>query len=130
MYKSCSRCGKIHDSIFKCNFGKVYIGGDERKLRSSYDWTKKSKEIRDSAQYLCEVCRDEGVYTYSGLEVHHIEKLKDRQDLLLDRDNLIVLCTRHHKDADAGKLSKDYLRKLVENRDRENIPVGSEDSIG
>ena len=130
MYKSCSRCGKIHDSRFKCNFGKVYRGGDERKLRSSYDWTKKSKEIRDSAQYLCEVCRDEGVFTYSGLEVHHIEKLKDRQDLLLDRDNLIVLCTRHHKDADAGKLSKDYLRKLVENRDRENIPVGSEDSIG
>lgn len=124
MFKACSRCGKIHDSRFKCNVGKVYAGGEERKLRSSYDWTKKSKETRASAQYLCEVCRAEGVYTYEGLEVHHIEKVKDNKDRLLDDNNLIVLCVKHHKDADAGKLSKDYLRKLAENRGEENIPVG------
>lgn len=125
MFKACSRCGKIHDSRFKCNAGKTFTGGEERKLRSSYDWTKKSKEMRESAQYLCEVCRDEGRYTYEGLEVHHIEKLKDNKDRLLDDDNLIVLCVKHHKDADAGRLSKDYLKKLAVGRDRENIPEGS-----
>lgn len=124
MFKSCSRCGKIHDSRFKCNVGKVYTGGDERKLRSSYDWTKKSKEIRESAQYLCEVCRDKGVYTYDNLEVHHIEKVRDNKDRLLDDNNLIVLCVKHHKDADAGRLDKDYLRKLAESRGREESPMG------
>ena len=81
--------------------------------------------MRASAQYLCEVCRDEGRYTYEGLEVHHIEKVKDNKDRLLDDNNLIVLCVKHHKDADAGRLSKDYLKKLAVGRDRENIPEGS-----
>ena len=124
MFKACSRCGKIHDSRFKCNVGKVYTGGEERKLRSSYDWTKKSKEIRESAQYLCEVCRDKGIYTYEGLEVHHIDKVKDNKDKFLDDNNLIVLCVKHHKDADAGRLDKDYLRKLAESRGREESPMG------
>lgn len=116
MYKACSKCGKIHDSRFKCSVGKTYTGGEERKLRSSYDWTKKSKEIRDSAQHLCEVCRDRGVYTYDNLEVHHIEKVKDHSDLLLDDNNLICLCVRHHKEADAGLLDKDYLKRLAVQR--------------
>lgn len=124
MFKACSRCGKIHDSRFKCNVGKVYTGGEERKLRSSYDWTKKSKEIRESAQYLCEVCRDKGIFTYENLEVHHIDKLRENKDKFLDDNNLIVLCVEHHKQADAGRLSKEYLRKLAEDRGRENIPVG------
>ena len=124
MFKACSRCGKIHDSRFKCNAGKIFTGGEERKLRSSYDWTKKSKEMRASSNYLCEVCRDEGRYTYEGLEVHHIEKVKDNKDRLLDDNNLIVLCVKHHKDADAGRLDKDYLRKLAENRGREESPMG------
>ena len=118
MFKACSRCGRIHPKDFKCNFGKIYTGGEERKVRSSYAWTKKSKQMRDSAQYLCEVCKDEGRYTYEGLEVHHIEKVKDNKDLLLDDNNLIVLCVKHHKDADAGRLSKDYLKALAEHRER------------
>lgn len=123
MYKSCSRCGKIHDTRFKCNVGKEYRGGKERELRSSYAWTKKSRETRENAQHLCEVCRDMGIYTYDNLEVHHIEKVRDNKDRLLDDSNLIVLCVQHHKDADAGKLKKDYLKKLVEKREKES-PVG------
>lgn len=66
---------------------------------------------------MCEVCRDQGVYTYDGLEVHHIRKLKDAPDLLLDDRNLICLCTYHHKEADAGRISVDYLTKLVNGRE-------------
>lgn len=124
MFKACSRCGKIHDSRFKCNAGKIFTGGEERKLRSSYDWTKKSKEIRESAQYLCEVCRDKGIYTYENLEVHHIDKIRENKDKFLDDNNLIVLCVEHHKQADAGKLSKEYLRKLAESRGEKESPVG------
>ena len=117
MYKACSRCGKIHDSRFNCNVNKVFTGGIEREMRSRNVWTKKSQEIRERANYLCEVCRDKGAYTYEGLEVHHIEKIVDRQDMFLDDQNLICLCVEHHKQADRGDLSKDYLRSLVQRRE-------------
>ena len=118
MYKSCSKCGKIHDTRFKCNTNRIYKSGEERKLRSLYSWTQKSKEIREKANYLCEVCRDHNVYTYDNLEVHHIEKLKDNSDLLLDNLNLVCLCQEHHKQADSGQISKEYLRKLAEDREK------------
>ena len=92
MYKSCSRCGKIHPSDHKCTVGREYTGGNERKLRSTYAWTLKSQEIRERANHLCEVCRDQNIYTYNNIEVHHIEKVKDDESLLLDDNNLICLC--------------------------------------
>ena len=117
MYKSCSRCGKIHPQNFKCTQGKVYDGGTERKLRQSRRWTEKSEEIRERANYLCEVCRDKGIYTYKNLEVHHIIKIRDDESLLLDNYNLICLCQMHHKDADRGNIDADYLRELAKNRE-------------
>ena len=92
-------------------------------MRSTYRWTLKSKEIREKANYLCEVCRAEGVYTYDNLEVHHIVKVKDDNDLLLDNYNLICLCQEHHKQADENSagggrgLSPDYLRELAKQRE-------------
>lgn len=117
MYRACSRCGQIHDSNYKCNKGKVYNGGIERKLRSSYAWASKSLEIRAKANYLCEVCRDHQVYTYDNLEVHHIVRVVDDKDKLLDDYNLICLCVEHHKEADKGKIDKDYLLKLAKIRE-------------
>ena len=116
----CSRCGKIHKKGFICPKAKrIYEGGTERKLRSSYAWTEKSKEIRERAHHLCEVCRDEGAITYDGIEVHHIIKVKDNNDLLLDDNNLICLCAAHHRQADNGEIDKDYLRSLALSRDKE-----------
>ena len=119
MFKSCSKCGKIHASTFKCNSRDYsrYKDKDERKLRSRHAWTMMSKEIRSRANHLCEVCRDQGVYTYKGLEVHHIEKVKDNKNLFLDDNNLICLCIEHHKLADQGEIDSDYLRKLVSQRE-------------
>ena len=125
MYKACSKCGKIHDSRQQCKSFRVYQTTNERALRSTSRWKEKSLEIRERANWLCEVCRDQGVYTYDGLEVHHIEKIKDRKDGLLDDSNLICLCVEHHKLADAGKIDKEYLRKLAEVRDQKVSPVGS-----
>ena len=124
MFRACSKCGKVHPVGVKCDVGRRYSGGQERKLRSSWDWQKKSLEIRDKAQHLCEVCRDNGVYTYKGLEVHHIDKVKDNPDRLLDDGNLVCLCVEHHKMADKGDLSKEYLSKLAEIREKRDAPMG------
>ena len=113
MFKACSRCGKIHDTRYRCNAGKTYQRTTERTLRNKNVWHKKSQEIRDKADHLCEVCRDHNVYTYNNLEVHHIEKLRDRQDLLLDDLNLVCLCQEHHKQADSGQIDKNYLKGLA-----------------
>ena len=117
VFKACSRCGKIHDAGFHCIKGKTYQSTKERELRSRYVWTKKSQEIREKANHLCEVCRDQNVYTYDNLEVHHIDKLRDREDLYLDDHNLICLCVEHHKQADDNELDKDYLFSLASARE-------------
>ena len=114
--KSCSKCGKIHARGYKCNVGRIYGKTSENKLRSSYAWTKKAKQIKADAMGLCEVCRAQGLYTYDGLEVHHITKLSEDHNGLLDDDNLITLCVHHHKQADAGEIDADYLKKLVKYR--------------
>lgn len=120
MFKSCTRCGKIHDVKHKCKVKneRKYNYSEVHKLRITTAWENKSKEIKTRAGYLCEVCKAEGAYNYKGLETHHIEKLKDNPAKLLDDDNLIVLCTFHHKMADCGMLEPEYLRKLANIRDK------------
>ena len=117
IWKACSRCGKLHPIGHTCNVGKVFKGGEERKLRATNRWHEKSREIRERANNLCEVCRDENVYTYDNLEVHHIEKLRDRDDLLLDNYNLICLCQFHHHLAERGDIDKEYLLRLARERE-------------
>lgn len=114
--KSCSKCGKIHPRGFKCSASRLYIKTNDDKLRSKYAWTKKAKQIKNDANGLCEVCKAQGVYTYDNLEVHHITKLRDDPNGLLEDDNLICLCVYHHKQADAGEISADYLKRLVKVR--------------
>ena len=121
MFKSCSKCGKIHDSNYKCNVGRIFTGGDERKLRSTYSWTKKSEEIRERANHLCEVCKDKGIITFKDVEVHHIVKVKDDESKLLDNENLICLCQEHHKQADKGLIETEYLLRLAMQREQGNI---------
>lgn len=118
-FYSCKYCGRIHPVGYECpkKPKRKYNGGEERKLRSTYAWAQKSKEVREKAQGLCEVCRDKGIYTYKGLEVHHIDKVREDKGKLLDDSNLICLCTEHHKEAESGKLSKDYLRGLAKKRE-------------
>ena len=121
MYKACPYCNRIHPVGYICPKKPkrtIFRGGEERKLRSSNAWTKKSIEIREKAQGLCEVCRDQGLYTYTGLEVHHIVKVSEDKARLLDNYNLICLCTDHHKQAEQGKLDKEYLRKLARKREQ------------
>ena len=122
MYKTCQRCGRIHPANYTCNVGRkkrhYNYHYEESNLRNTTAWVYKAREMKARANYLCEVCRDEGVYNYGGLEVHHIVTLKEDPSKLLDDDNLITLCISHHKLADAGMIDKGYLRKLADAREK------------
>lgn len=122
-YYACSRCGKIHPKGYVCKVGvqkkRYKYSYAEAKLRSKSVWTEKSKQVREDAHYLCEVCKDKGIYNYRNVEVHHIEKLKDRPDLLIEDSNLICLCKDCHRLADAGMIDKNYLKQLALKRIRE-----------
>ena len=100
-----------------CQSKRIAFGGNERKLRSTNSWKEKSKEIRERANHLCEVCRDQGEITFDTLEVHHITKLSENETLLLDNYNLICLCTHHHKQADNNLIDKNYLLRLARQRE-------------
>ena len=115
--KACGRCGGFHPIGYKCTKGKEYNGGQERKLRNLNAWHKKSTEIRERANYLCEVCRDKGRYVYNGIEVHHIRKLKDYPEGLLDNYNLVCLCSDCHKKADSNEMPISYLEELARKRE-------------
>ena len=60
---------------------------------------------------------DEGDYSKKDLEVHHIVKLKDDPSGFLENENLISLCVKHHKMADEGELSVEYLTSLALERE-------------
>ncbi len=123
MLRSCSRCGRIHSDNFTCKNGirRKYSATEENKLRGLSAWKSKRESIKERALYLCEVCRDQGDYSRKALEVHHITKLKDNPDGLLDDDNLSCLCIYHHKQADKGEIDADYLRQLAKKRDIESF---------
>lgn len=115
--KACSRCGKVHSTSYKCNHNRYKKDTEARKLRSKNIWHSKSNEIRKKSNYLCSVCREENIFTYKGLEVHHITPIEEDKERLLDNYNLICLCQEHHKQAEIGKIDRDYLYLLARRRE-------------
>lgn len=116
MLRSCSKCGKIHDTSFNCNYGRLPLT-EEQALRKRNKWRLKSLDIRDRSFNLCAICREQGDISPKDLEVHHIIKLRDYPQGLLDDSNLIALCIEHHKQADRGEIDPNYLRDLANKRD-------------
>lgn len=117
MFKACSRCGRVHSYSYKCYVGKVYKKNEIDNLRSSYAWTQKAEQIKKDSNYLCAICLLEGIYNYKELETHHIIKLQDEPNKLLDNYNLICLCKYHHRKADNGEIDKDLLLRLARERE-------------
>lgn len=101
-------CGRVYRNSYKT---------DIDNLRNTNDWHKKAEEIKEKASYLCEVCKDNNIYNYNNLEVHHIIKLRNNSNLLLDNNNLICLCWKHHRLADKGNIKIEYLQKLAATRE-------------
>lgn len=119
MYKACSKCGKIHDINKRCYVGDTFRKKDTQanKFRRTKEWRYKSEEIREDSKYLCSICLDNNIYNYDLLEVHHITPLEEDITRGLDNYNLICLCNEHHRLAEVGKINRNYLFKLAEERE-------------
>ena len=124
IYKSCSKCGKIHDIKYRCNANykfEVRKYDEARQLRNTHKWHKKAEQIKQDSKFLCALCLEEGIYNYKDLEIHHIDKIRDNKDRLLDNNNLICLCRNHHALADKGIITKEHLFNLVKKREGKNL---------
>ena len=121
MFKSCNRCGGIHDINTICNKGKVFkkASTEAVRFRDEYKWKQKRKQIKERDKYLCKVCRADiyhttHVYNYHKTEVHHIVSLEADYNKRLDDDNLITLCAYHHHLAEEGTIPIAILQMLVD----------------
>lgn len=120
MLKSCPTCGRLHPIGVSCPKKPQRIRtkseSDAASYRNTSHWRKIRESIRERDRYLCRVCLDAGEWLPMDryIEVHHIIPLSDRLDLCDEPTNLICLCKRHHEDAEAGWLERDYLRRLTE----------------
>lgn len=114
MFKSCSRCGKIHEFNTKCQVGRESTtdNSQEAKIRNKRSYVKASKYVKENSNYLCAVCLKNGVFNSENIETHHIEKIKEKPDLAYDIDNLICLCKMHHLMAEIGMISKEVLHYI------------------
>lgn len=129
MLRSCSYCGKIHDSKMICRKKSETLKNrqrkktdDENKFRWSGAWKKKAIEIKERDKYLCQVCirQSEIKYNPHNLEVHHIVGLRNDYNKRLDNDNLITLCREHHEMAEAGKIDASWLLLAAKEQEESN----------
>lgn len=121
VYKTCARCGSIHDINITCYKNKQFKkkNTEADKFRKTYKWHQKTITIKTRDKYLCRICiakifNTTHVYNYNKLEVHHIVPLDEDFSKRLDEDNLITLCCYHHKLAE-DKVINRYILKLLTN---------------
>jgi 5-methylcytosine-specific restriction endonuclease McrA len=65
---------------------------------------------------MCRLCLENGYINHNSLEVHHIIKIEDNEELAYELDNLICLCSTHHHEVENDKEIRDYLRELAQTR--------------
>lgn len=112
MFKKTCNCGSIIPSS-KARCDRCQVGVDRRRAeyqkeydRTERDWTyylykssawqRVRRIVLHRDNHLCQVCLDRGRVT-QATTVHHIEELRENYKRRLDKDNLISLCNRHHK---------------------------------
>ena len=100
-----------------------------RLFYSSKDWREKRKEILERDNHACVICSELYRITMAQ-DVHHILNLRENYDLRLDNDNLISLCSDHHKMVHSfGADNKEKLLKLVEHLKLKDEHIAALESI-
>ena len=112
--RSCSACGRIHDSRYKCAAKSKPRQSRADRFRNTSEWQRARDAARERDKNMCVWCRHLGDITIDGLSVHHIVPLEEDFSLRTEPDNLATLCTQHHEEAERGDISLSALRKLVD----------------
>lgn len=123
MLRTCSVCGKIHEEDKMCK--RVYSRKKDTKaisFRNSYNWRIKRTQIKVRDMYMCRVCLIEKhktifKYNHQNIQVHHIVPLMEDYSKSLDSDNLICLCSYHHRLAEDGIITKDELQEIIKGKE-------------
>lgn len=128
MLKSCSYCGRVHDSRIDCAAKRVMKAKYEKntltsKTRSLSRWQKTRAYIRQRDNGVCQLCLRNYAgtirpYETDSLSVHHIIKIKDDASKAFDEENLITLCRVHHEMAEEGEISQTELIKIATENSR------------
>ena len=126
MMTSCRYCGRAHPVGVVCPKKPRGVPRDKGaptqadKWRRSRKWQRIREHVLDRDYHMCRVCFEGGRGSFPGarLEVHHIVPLVEDYALRAEEDNLITLCTFHHKDAEAGEIPRETLRRLAEHPPR------------
>ena len=120
MLKTCKMCGVVQEGhICPHRKSRQKTGNRQSdKFRKTKLWTNKSIEIRQRDKFLCQVCLRNLYNTlsflnYKTVEVHHITPIEEDYNRRLDNDNLISLCSYHHKMADKGDIPREELYEIV-----------------
>ena len=119
-YVTCKYCG-ITTRGHVCPHKKSRKKSGDRdsdRFRKTKQWTNKSLEIRQRDKFLCQVCLRNLYNTmdflnFKTVEVHHITPINEDYNRRLDNDNLISLCSYHHKMAEQGQIPREELYKIV-----------------
>lgn len=129
---SCAYCGRIHDKKFNCGKrpGRIKKRYEKEAFRSTAEWQRKAEEIKERDHYLCQICFRDAYNTMNRLNsmklsVHHARPLKEAYDMRLDDDNLLTICEKHHKMADAGIIPLDYILEVIGEQEKASPGVKS-----
>lgn len=128
MFKLCAQCGKLHDfDAGTCRTARLKKQTQAVQFRNTSRWQRKRKQIRERDKNLCQICLldaydTHNIYTYDTIEVNHIVPINEDLGRALDDDNLLCLCSRHHKMADKGMIPRSIMFALARpDRDLGNI---------
>ena len=125
MLRSCSYCGRIHDSKYICpnKPQRRNQTTEADRFRWTSIWQNKREEIKQRDLYLCQICIRElynTVYKYNTeeLEVHHNIPINEDYDKRLENNNLLTVCDRHHKMCDRGEIPREEVQNIIEEQER------------
>lgn len=76
---------------------KINLVEEEKGSMSARRWRKIRERVIIRDLGCCRMCLVNNFTETRTLEVHHLRKRVDREDLTYDFDNLITLCNKHHK---------------------------------
>lgn len=124
MKKSCAYCGRIHDSKYDCGRKpkRIRKRNEKDSFRSTALWQRKTEEIKERDEFLCQICiRDlyKTINRLNGnrLSVHHAIPLQVDFDKRLDNDNLITLCDTHHEMAENGRIPYEVIKEIIDEQE-------------